>query len=161
GAFHQPHILVGDGSLGGRRRERERKEEQTVAQHMSHHSDYSGPFLSRDSNAAVLGRMRNSIMRFCRLTIFSCLFGATAQQPGSIAIDVQEWRESPAKHFYIHGILNGDTAFHVFLPAREAWKGRLLQYLQGGLGGSEKEGVRMGQHAYALANGAVYVESSP
>ncbi len=82
------------------------------------------------------------------------------QQPGGIWINTQEWRDAPVKHLYIHGVLNGDTAFQVFLPARELWRGRLMQYLQGGLGGSEHEGVRMGNHNYALANGAAYVESS-
>ena len=94
------------------------------------------------------------------ISAFVWLAAAGAQQPGTIAIDTQEWRDAPARHLYIHGTLNGDTAFHVFLPARELWKGRLMQYLQGGLGGSEREGVRMGNHNYALANGAAYVESS-
>src|SRR5512138_179553 len=85
---------------------------------------------------------------------------AAAQQPGTISIDTQEWRDAPARHFYIHGLLNGDTAFHVYLPDSTNWKGRLFQYLQGGIGGSEKEGVRMGHHGYAMANGGVYVESS-
>jgi|GEM_PF-2239089 len=85
---------------------------------------------------------------------------AIAEQPGSIRIDTQQWRDEPVKHLYLHGVLNGDTAFHVFLPERAQWKGRLLQYLQGGLGGSENAGVQMGNHAYTLANGAIYVESN-
>ena len=68
---------------------------------------------------------------------------ALAQQPGTIAIDKQEWREQPSRHFYIHGTLNGDTAFQVLLPDPKLWKGRLL-----------------GEPPYALANGAAYVESS-
>ncbi len=36
---------------------------------------------------------------------------AMAQQPGTIAIDTQEWRDTPARHLYIHGLLNGDTAW--------------------------------------------------
>ncbi|MCL5743278.1 MAG: tannase/feruloyl esterase family alpha/beta hydrolase, partial [Acidobacteria bacterium] len=85
---------------------------------------------------------------------------AAAQQPGTIAIDKQEWRGAPVRHLYIHGLLNGDTAFQVFMPDPAQWKGRLFHYLQGGIGGSESEGVKMGNHLYALANGGVYVESS-
>ncbi len=99
-------------------------------------------------------------MKLRLLVAAACLGVLPAQQPGTISIDTQEWRDAPAKHLYIHGTLNGDTAFHVYLPSPESWKGRLLQYLQGGLGGSEREGVRMGHHTYALAKGAVYVESS-
>lgn len=88
------------------------------------------------------------------------LIAARGQQPGIISIDVQQWRTEPVRHLYVHGVLNQDTAFHVFLPERSQWKGRLIQWLQGGLGGSENEGVRMGHHAWALARGAAYVESS-
>ena len=85
---------------------------------------------------------------------------ALAQQPGTIAIDKQEWREQPSRHFYIHGTLNGDTAFQVLLPDPKLWKGRLLHYLEGSLGGSETFGTLLGEPPYALANGAAYVESS-
>ena len=51
--------------------------------------------------------------------------------------------QQPSGHFYIHGTLNGDTAFQVLLPDPKLWKGRLL-----------------GEPPYALANGAAYVESS-
>jgi hypothetical protein len=97
-----------------------------------------------------------------RTTLCALLFVAAlpAEQPGTITIDTQEWRSAPAKHFYVHGTLNGDTAFHVFLPEPKAWRGRVAQWLQGGLGGSETAGVGMGNHIWALANGAAYVESS-
>lgn len=81
-------------------------------------------------------------------------------QPGTISIDTQEWRGEPQRHLYIHGTLNGDTAFRLLLPERDLWQGRMLQYLQGGLGGYEGAGTAAGHDGYALANGAVYVESS-
>jgi predicted Abi (CAAX) family protease len=104
-----------------------------------------------NSNAALFGRL---------VALLVLPAAAMAQQPGAIAIDQQEWRDAPMRHLYIHGVLNGDTAFHVYLPAETSWQGRVFQYLQGGLGGSENEGVRMGHHVYALSNGGAYVESS-
>ena len=85
---------------------------------------------------------------------------AVALQPGTIEIDTQKWRDRPQRHLLIHGTLNGDTAFRLLMPAEEAWRGRIIQYLEGGLGGDEKVGSRIGHDSYALAHGAVYVESS-
>lgn len=85
---------------------------------------------------------------------------ALAQQPGTIAIDKQEWRDTPVRHLYIHGTINGDTLFQLLLPERKSWKGRLLHYLEGSMGGSEMFGTALGEPPYALANGAAYVESS-
>lgn len=86
--------------------------------------------------------------------------GIAAQQPGTIAIDEQGWQGKPFRHLYIHGVLNGDTAFRIYMPTPSRWKGRLIQWLQGGLGGRDDDGVRMGHHVWALQHGAVYVESS-
>ncbi len=36
----------------------------------------------------------------------------------------------------------------------------MLHFLEGGMGGHEKTGESIGDHAYALTNGAIYVESS-
>ncbi len=91
--------------------------------------------------------------------LFACAAMLAGQNHGEVTIDVQEWRTEPARHFYIQGALNGDTQFHLFLPQGEQWKGRLLQFLQGGLGGG-LSGPRAGHAAYALANGAMFVESS-
>ena len=85
---------------------------------------------------------------------------AAAQQPGAIAIDKQEWRTDPVKHLYVHGTLNGDTAFHVYLPERTAWKGRLVQYLQGGLGGSEFPAPQAGLFA-AIVKGFFGAKALP
>lgn len=100
------------------------------------------------------------------LTLSCCLSpirfaDADFREPSSgIQIDTEAWRDTPVRHFYIHGVWNTDTAFQIVMPAPEKWKDRLIQWLQGGLGGSEREGERMGHHLYALSHGAVYVESS-
>jgi hypothetical protein len=81
---------------------------------------------------------------------------AYAIQPGGIEIDTQEWRDQPVRHLYIHGTLNGDTRFRVCLPEASAWRGRVIQYLEGALGGYELTG----DAGLALRHGAVYVESN-
>src|SRR5436305_907378 len=104
--------------------------------------------------------MKQRLISWLRALPCIALTAAFAQQPGAIIIDTQEWRDDPVRHLYIHGLLNGETAFQVRLPEKAAWKGRLLHFLEGGPGGNEKAGEGIGEHAYALANGAVYVESS-
>lgn len=94
------------------------------------------------------------------LAVAAGIPAATAATPPGVVIDAQEWRDQPLRHYYIHGVLNGHTAFQIRLPEKAAWKGRLLHFLEGSMGGYEKTGESIGEHAYALANGAVYVESS-
>jgi hypothetical protein len=83
-----------------------------------------------------------------------------AQQPGSIIVNQQEWRSTPVRHLYIHAVMNGDTDFQLFLPEPSRWKGRVIQFLEGGLGGNERGGSNFGAHLFALDHGAVYVESN-
>jgi hypothetical protein len=85
---------------------------------------------------------------------------AAAQTPAKVVLDAEKWVDQPVRHFYIHGVINGDTAFQLRLPEKTAWKGRLLHFLEGSMGGYEITGQSIGEHAYALSNGAVYVESS-
>src|SRR5690349_1518498 len=93
-----------------------------------------------------------------RLLVLSLATAMSAQQPGTIAIQIQRWVDIPARHLEVRGILNGDTPFLIWLPPRSAWKGRIVQFLQGGFGGSLTPGNANG--GYALANGAAYVEST-
>ncbi|MFG3261728.1 hypothetical protein [Streptomyces bobili] len=58
---------------------------------------------------------------------------------GSAFIDVDEWRESPIPHRYLHGGFEGtETRFVMHLPERGAYQGRMVQELAGGVGGSEE-----------------------
>jgi hypothetical protein len=76
---------------------------------------------------------------------------------GPARIDVDERRESPAPHRYVHGVFEGTaTRFALYLP--DAYEGRLVQFLQGGRGGSEFGGAA--NVAIAFASGAAYVESN-
>lgn len=45
-----------------------------------------------------------------------------------IAID--EWREKPIKHRYVHGGFEGtETRFLLYFPSKETYKGRFFQYI--------------------------------
>ncbi|MFJ7773038.1 hypothetical protein ACIQ1J_32815 [Streptomyces sp. NPDC097107] len=57
---------------------------------------------------------------------------------GPAFIDVDEWRESPVPHRYLHGGFEGtETRFVMYLPERETYRGRMVQELAGGVGGVE------------------------
>jgi len=80
---------------------------------------------------------------------------------GPVSIDVDEWRDGPARYRYVHGSFAGtDTRFAVCLPDAAAWNGRLVQFLQGGMGGDEHAGMGLNGPAIAFDNGALYCESN-
>src|ERR1700728_3523399 len=57
---------------------------------------------------------------------------------GPAFIDVDEWRDTPRRHRYVHGGFEGShTLFSVYLPPPEHYRGRFFQYLEGGSGGHE------------------------
>src|ERR1700744_4256849 len=57
---------------------------------------------------------------------------------GKPFIDIDEWREAPRPHRYIHGGFEGThTLFSFYFPPKEKYAGRFFQYLEGGAGGHE------------------------
>jgi hypothetical protein len=57
---------------------------------------------------------------------------------GEPFIDVDEWRDSPRRHRYVHGgFENTHTRFSFYLPPGDLYQGRFFQFLEGGTGGSE------------------------
>ncbi len=57
---------------------------------------------------------------------------------GDPFIDVDEWRDSPRRHRYVHGGFAGtETRFSFYFPPEEHYSGRLVHYLEGGMGGHE------------------------
>lgn len=84
---------------------------------------------------------------------------------GSPFVDVDESRDVPVPHRYVHGGFEGtDTRFSFYFPPREQWRGRLLQVLEGGNGGHENTaqgpmGATAGI-AFAAASGCYLVESN-
>ena len=57
---------------------------------------------------------------------------------GVTFIDVDEWRDSPRPHRYVHGGFEGThTRFSFYFPPDELYQGRMFQFLSGGAGGDE------------------------
>jgi hypothetical protein len=53
-------------------------------------------------------------------------------------VDIDEWRDVPRRHRYVHGGFDDThTRFSIYLPPEEHYAGRFFQYLEGGAGGHE------------------------
>jgi hypothetical protein len=53
-------------------------------------------------------------------------------------IDVDEWRDGPRRHRYVHGgFEDTHTRFSFYFPPPEEYQGRFFQYLEGGAGGHD------------------------
>ena len=79
-------------------------------------------------------------------------------------IDVDEWRNTPVKHRYVHGGFKGtDTRFSFYFPPEEEYEGRFFQYItpvpdsetlsQGAEGEEDKI-------SFSIKNGAYFIESN-
>jgi hypothetical protein len=84
---------------------------------------------------------------------------------GPAAIDVDEWRDEPVRHRYVHGSFQGtDTRFAFYLPPPEQYRGRFLHFLEGGPGGNESTAISPGRFVadvgHAAECGAYLVESN-
>lgn len=57
---------------------------------------------------------------------------------GAPFIDVDEWRDKPRRHRFVHGGFEGThTLFSFYFPPAEQYRGRFYQHLEGGAGGHE------------------------
>ena len=53
-------------------------------------------------------------------------------------IDIDEWRDTPRRHRYVHGgFEDTHTRFSFYFPPVEEYRGRFFQYLEGGAGGHD------------------------
>lgn len=74
-------------------------------------------------------------------------------------IDVDEWREKPVRHRYVHGgFKKTDTRFAIHFPPKEQFKGRFLVSEGGGSGGVETASA--GYLEFAYGAGAYLVGSN-
>lgn len=80
-------------------------------------------------------------------------------------VDVDEWRESPCKHRYVHGGFTGtNTRFSFYFPPRENFKGHFFQYIT-----PIPESENLSQRAetlesdkilFSIVNGAYFIETN-
>jgi hypothetical protein len=88
---------------------------------------------------------------------------------GAPYVDRDEQRDQPTPHRYLHGGFEGTgTRFSLYFPPAEGYRGRFIQPLEGGLGGSEHSydsisgamGLLIGGYDFAPGLGAYMVESN-
>ena len=84
---------------------------------------------------------------------------------GPAAIDVDEWRDTPVRHRYVHGGFAGtDTRFSYYFPEPARYEGRFLHVIEGGVGGHETTATASkapgGPIEFAVECGAYLVESN-
>src|SRR3954462_98971 len=83
---------------------------------------------------------------------------------GDPYVDVDEWRDAPVRHQYVHGGVTGtDTRFSIYLPPPERYEGRFFQHItpvpdsehlaQSATGEQDKIG-------FSIASGAYFLETN-
>ncbi|MFD2935112.1 PKD domain-containing protein [Spirosoma flavum] len=117
-------------------------------------------------------------MRNTYLHLIACLLLLTASGSWSLGqsgakpdtlfnkpyVDLEEWRDKPVRHYYVHGGFTGtDTRFSFYFPPKEQYQGRFFQYItpvpdnenlsQGATGEGDKVG-------FSIASGAYFVETN-
>jgi hypothetical protein len=79
-------------------------------------------------------------------------------------VDIDEWRNTPVRHRYVHGGFKGtQTRFSYYFPSKEIYKGRFFQYFtpfpdnenlsQGAVGEADKIG-------FSISSGAYFIETN-
>ncbi|MCP5401433.1 MAG: hypothetical protein H6917_03480 [Novosphingobium sp.] len=80
-------------------------------------------------------------------------------------VDVDEWRDTPVRHRYVHGGFRGtDTRFSVYLPPSGQYEGRFFQYITPV---PDSENLAQGDFApeedkiaFSIASGAYFLETN-
>ncbi|HEY1926421.1 MAG TPA: hypothetical protein VGG92_03065 [Caulobacteraceae bacterium] len=79
-------------------------------------------------------------------------------------IDVDEWRDAPVRHRYVHGgFKDSELLFSLYFPPKEAYGGRFFQPLQAVSGSENSAPMSMNQafgFDFAIASGGYLVESN-
>ncbi|SLJ91345.1 hypothetical protein [Arthrobacter sp. P2b] len=79
-------------------------------------------------------------------------------------VDVDEWREIPVRHRYLHGGFKGtDTNFSVYLPPADRYQGRFFQHITPVPDSENLAQLDTGPHnkiAFATASGAYFLETN-
>ena len=79
-------------------------------------------------------------------------------------VDIEEWRDKPVRHYYVHGGFKGtENRFSFYFPPKEKYQGRFFQYItpfpdnetlsQGASGEEDKIG-------FSVSSGAYFIETN-
>jgi hypothetical protein len=80
-------------------------------------------------------------------------------------IDVEEWRDAPIRHLYVHGGFEGsDTRFSFYFPEKRNYQGRFFQYItpvpdNENLSQNNENG-ESDKISFAVSNGAYFIETN-
>lgn len=96
-----------------------------------------------------------------------------AAQPGSASdplftepyVDLDEWRDAPVRHRYVHGGFKGTaTRFSFYFPEKSGYKGRFFQYITPvPLSETVSQAVPAGRFnmiGFSIASGAYFIETN-
>lgn len=79
-------------------------------------------------------------------------------------IDIDEWREKPVKHRYIHGGFKGtETRFSLYFPPKEQYQGRFFQYITPFPDNENISQGATGEYdiiSFSIQHGAYFVETN-
>jgi hypothetical protein len=110
--------------------------------------------------AMLLAVAMNSAMIFAAMTAS----GANEPQYTQPFVDIDEWRDTPVRHRYVHGGFKGtELLFSMYFPPKEQYQGRFFQPLQAVSGSENMAPMAMNQAGgvgFALASGGYLVESN-
>lgn len=78
--------------------------------------------------------------------------------------DVEEWRDKPVRHYYVHGGFKGtEGRFALYFPEKMKYENRFFQYLapiQGDENAAQNYGWIEDKISFSILHGAYYVESN-
>lgn len=79
-------------------------------------------------------------------------------------IDIDEWREKPVKHRYVHGGFKGtETRFSLYFPPKEQYQGRFFQYITPFPDNENISQGATGEYdiiSFSIQHGAYFVETN-
>jgi hypothetical protein len=79
-------------------------------------------------------------------------------------IDIDEWRDFPIRHHYVHGGFEGnETKFSFYFPTKEDYQGHFFQYITpvpGSENNSQNQTGEADKISFAVSNGAYFVETN-
>lgn len=78
-------------------------------------------------------------------------------------VDMDEWRDSPVRHRYVHGGFSDGTRFSFYFPEKENYSGRFFQYITPFPDSEVSAQAATGSDSmigFSLANGAYFVETN-
>jgi hypothetical protein len=78
-------------------------------------------------------------------------------------IDIDEWRDTPVRHRYIHGGFDDDTRFSFYFPEKAAYTGRFFQYVTpfpDSETSAQATPAELSPIAFSIAHGAYFIETN-